>query len=138
MRLSALTARKQGWPLANHVAESELEFEMFATRRGEMFDWLQRNERDMTDCGLGSPVQHLDRCGALGANLLAVHVNYLATRGRRLLGRESVSVVHCPRSHLIFATTNFRSPTEPKAKVNSASAPTAWPPFQETPRQTVN
>jgi len=51
---------------------------MFTKGRGVMFDWLLRNDRDMSDCGKRSPVRHLDRCGVLSENCVAVHVNYLA------------------------------------------------------------
>ena len=107
LRLSAATAREKGWRLVTHVAESDLEFEMFLHARGEMFDWLQRNERDMSDCGLGSPVQHLERHGYLADNLLAVHVNYLAPGDAALLERRGVSVAHCPRSHVFFRHRRF-------------------------------
>ena len=56
---------------------------MFMHARGEMFDWLQRNVRDMSDCGLGSPVEHLARNRVLGENLLAIHANYAGARRRR-------------------------------------------------------
>ena len=102
LRLSAARAREKGWRLATHVAESDLEFEMFLHARGEMFDWLRRNERDMSDCGQGSPVAHLERNGYLADNLLAVHVNYLAPGDAALLGRRGVNVAHCPRSHAFF------------------------------------
>jgi cytosine/adenosine deaminase-related metal-dependent hydrolase len=107
LRLSVFTARQKGWRLVTHVAESDLEFEMFSHARGEMFDWLQRNERDMSDCGLGSPVQHLERHGFLANNLLAVHVNYLAQGDAALLSRRGVSVAHCPRSHAFFQHRTF-------------------------------
>ena len=107
LRLSAATAREKGWRLVTHVAESDLELEMFLHARGEMFDWLQRNERNMSDCGLGSPVQHLERHGYLADNLLAVHVNSLAPGDAALLGRRGVSVAHCPRSHVFFQHRRF-------------------------------
>ena len=107
LRLSAATAREKGWRLVTHVAESDLELEMFSHARAEMFDWLQRNERDMSDCGLGSPVQHLERHGYLADNLLAVHVNYLAHGDAALLGQRGVSVAHCPRSHAFFRHRRF-------------------------------
>src|SRR5438046_899043 len=65
LRLSAAVAREKGWRLTTHVAESAEEFEMFTHARGPMFDWLKRNERDMTDCGFGSPVEHLERNGCM-------------------------------------------------------------------------
>lgn len=80
---------------------------MFVHGRGEMYDWLRRSTRDMSDCGLGSPVQHLVRFGVLGENLLAVHVNYLAKGDAALLAKHKVHVVHCPRSHEYFRHTRF-------------------------------
>lgn len=107
LQLSAELARQKNWLMAVHVAESSQEFEMFMRGRGEMFDWLRRNERDMSDCGKGSPVQHLARCGALGKNLLAIHVNYLAKTDAALLASSKVTVVHCPRSHSFFQHDRF-------------------------------
>ncbi len=118
MRLSAETARRRNWRLATHVAESALEFEMFTQARGQMFDWLQRSGRDMSDCGLGSPVEHLERCGVLGENLLAAHANYLAHGDAALLGRRKVHVVHCPRCHFYFRHDRFPLRRLVKAGVN--------------------
>jgi cytosine/adenosine deaminase-related metal-dependent hydrolase len=101
-----------------HVAESDLEFEMLMHARGEMFDWLKRNERDMSDCGLGSPVQYLERIGYLADNLLAVHVNYLAPGDAALLGQRGVSVAHCPRSHAFFGHQRFPRGELTRAGVN--------------------
>ena len=83
-----------------------------------MFDWLRRNERDMSDCGLGSPIQHLERCGALGENLLAIHVNYLAAKDAALLAKRKVSVVHCPRSHAYFRHDPFPLRSLMRAGIN--------------------
>jgi len=118
LRLSAAVAREKGWRLTTHVAESAEEFEMFTHARGPMFDWLKRNERDMTDCGLGSPVQHLERNGCLADNLIAVHVNYLASGDAALLAQRGVSVVHCPRSHAFFQHRRFPRETLADAGVN--------------------
>jgi cytosine/adenosine deaminase-related metal-dependent hydrolase len=107
LRLNADTARRQRWRLCTHVAESALEFEMFVHGRGEMFEWLKRSGRDVSDCGLGSPVRHLERCGILGPNLLAVHANYLARGDALLLGERKVNVAHCPRSHAYFKHAPF-------------------------------
>jgi cytosine/adenosine deaminase-related metal-dependent hydrolase len=107
LRLSAQIARRRKWRLTTHLAESAVEFEMFARGRGEMFDWLQRSGRDMSDCGLGSPVQHLERCGALSERLLAVHVNYLGRQDAALLAKRKVHVVHCPRCHSYFRHDPF-------------------------------
>ena len=104
---SAQAARERKRRLCIHVAESAQEFEMFLHARGEMFNWLLRNERDMSDCGVGSPVRHLARNGILGENLLAIHVNFLARGDATLLGKHRVHVVHCPRSHNYFGHPPF-------------------------------
>src|SRR2546422_9168236 len=87
---------------------------MFAHRRGPLFDWL-KGQRDMSDCGQGSPVAQLARLKVLDENFLAVHVNYLAPGDAPLLARRRVSVVHCPRSHAYFRHQRF-----PRAELAAA------------------
>jgi cytosine/adenosine deaminase-related metal-dependent hydrolase len=118
VRRCARAARRRKWPLSIHLAESCQEFEMFTEGRGPMFDWLLRNERDPSDCGLGSPVRHLERAAALDKNLLAVHVNYLGPGDAALLGRKGVSVAHCPRSHFYFRHAPFPLRELSRARVN--------------------
>jgi cytosine/adenosine deaminase-related metal-dependent hydrolase len=115
LRSSAGIARQRNWRITTHVAESEQEFEMFMHARGKMFNWLRRNERDNSDCGLGSPVAHLVRNGMLGENLLAIHVNLLAPGDAELLASHQVHVVHCPRSH-----EYFRHPPFPRRELAAA------------------
>jgi cytosine/adenosine deaminase-related metal-dependent hydrolase len=98
---------RRRWRVTTHLAESDQEFEMFMHAQGEMHDWLARNDRDNSDCGHGSPVQHLARCGALTSSLLAIHVNYLAPGDAELLGSHGTHVVHCPRSHAYFRHQAF-------------------------------
>ncbi|HXE41860.1 MAG TPA: amidohydrolase family protein, partial [Candidatus Baltobacteraceae bacterium] len=107
LQLSAEIAREKKIRLTTHVAESEQEFEMFVYARGKMFDWLKKNGRDNSDCGLGSPVGQLERAGLLGENLLAIHANYLADDDFELLAKRNVSVVHCPHSHDYFKHEKF-------------------------------
>ncbi len=118
LRIAAKTANRNGWRLCTHVAESALEFDMFAKGRGEMFDWLRRSGRDMSDCGHGTPIQHIAQNGMLGPNLLAVHVNYLGEGDAELLSKNQVSVVHCPRSHQYFKHGPFPLQRLEKAGVN--------------------
>lgn len=107
LRRSAAAARKRKLCVATHVSESATEFEMFQRGGGEMHEWLQRNERDMSDCNGVSPVQHLARHRLLGPHLLAIHLNYLAPGDARLLAQKNASVVHCPRSHDYFKHAAF-------------------------------
>jgi cytosine/adenosine deaminase-related metal-dependent hydrolase len=118
LRLTAALARKKKWRITTHIAESREEFEMFTRARGRMFDWLKRNERDNSDCGLGSPVKHFGRHKMLGENLIAAHVNLLAHGDARLLGTHRVHVVHCPRSHAYFRHPPFLRERLANAGVN--------------------
>jgi cytosine/adenosine deaminase-related metal-dependent hydrolase len=107
LRLSAKAARHGRIPVSTHIAESALEYEMFVRGRGAMFEWLKLTRRDMSDCGLGTPVQHAARHGLLEENLMAIHANYLGRGDTQLLARKKVSVVHCPRSHAYFRHEPF-------------------------------
>lgn len=118
LQRAARLAQKRRWRVSIHVAESVQEFEMFRHARGEMHDWLQRNERDNADCGHGSPVAHLARQKLLGANVLAIHVNCLARGDAALLGKNKTSVVHCPRSHDYFSHPPFERARLANAGVN--------------------
>ena len=115
LRLTARTIGKKNLRAAIHVAESVGEFQMFQKAEGEMHDWLARNGRDNSDCGLGSPVGHIAKQKLLGENVLAVHVNCLARGDATLL--KKTHVVHCPRSH-----DYFRHPKFERARLAAAGA----------------
>jgi cytosine/adenosine deaminase-related metal-dependent hydrolase len=132
---TAAHARKRGLLVASHLAESATEFEMFRRARGEMAAWLRRSERDMTDCGGLSPVQHADRVGLLGRNFLAVHVNYLARGDASLLARRRASVVHCPRSHDYFRHDTFPFRALLNAGVNVCLGTDSLASVRKHPRQ---
>jgi aminodeoxyfutalosine deaminase len=114
LQQASALAREKCWPLTTHVAESEEEFEMFMYRTGPLFDWL-KSQRDMSDCGRGSPVNYLEKIGYLRKNLIAAHVNYLGKDDAATLARRRVSVVHCPLSHDYFRHLQF-----PCAELRSA------------------
>lgn len=118
LRLTAAAARHQRLRISIHVAESALELEMFQHARGAMFDWLHRASRDMSDCGRGSPVRHLQSCGLLGERVLAAHVNYLTRGDAAILARSGTHVAHCPRSHFYFSHGRFPLATLRRAGVN--------------------
>jgi cytosine/adenosine deaminase-related metal-dependent hydrolase len=118
LQLVGRLAQKRRWRVSTHIAESGEEYEMFKHARGPMHDWLRRNDRDNSDCGLGSPVQHMERQGLLGENLLAIHVNFLARGDAQLLGQRRVHVVHCPRSHDYFRHPPFERQRLARAGAN--------------------
>ena len=88
------------------------------TRAAKCTTGSQRNERDNSDCGLGSPVAHLARHKLLGENVLAIHVNCLARGDATLLGKNQTHVVHCPRSHDYFKHPPFLRERLANAGVN--------------------
>jgi cytosine/adenosine deaminase-related metal-dependent hydrolase len=106
LKQTARVARRRGWRVAMHVAESTSEQEMYVHRRGPLFDWL-KNQRDMSDCGNGTPVQQVRRCGLLGENFLAVHANCLEAGDIAALAESRSHIVHCPRSHAYFQHAPF-------------------------------
>lgn len=117
LRAAAQLAALQNWRVTMHVAESVDEFEMCVHRRGRLFDWLKK-QRDMSDCGHGTPVQQVLRCGLLGERFLAVHANYLQPEDIEALAQTRSSVVHCPRSHAYFRHAPFRYAELAAAGVN--------------------
>ena len=118
LQVASCTADSNGWPMSIHVAESAVEDEMFRQGTGRMFDWLQRNGRDMTDCGGRSPVQLLAELNLLNPRLLAVHCNYVDQTDIDLLSRHEAHVVHCPNSHGYFDHQEFPAEKLRAAGVN--------------------
>jgi cytosine/adenosine deaminase-related metal-dependent hydrolase len=137
LQRTAALARRRTLRVTTHLAESATEFEMFRHARGEMFDWLKRNERDMTDCGRLSPVQRVAQAGLLGRNFLAVHVNSLAPGDAALLARKHTSVVHCPRSHDYFQHQKFPYRSLTQAGVNLCLGTDSLATIQKAPRQKI-
>jgi cytosine/adenosine deaminase-related metal-dependent hydrolase len=106
LQLSAVAARERGMRISCHVAESMDEFEMFMGATGPMFQWL-KGQRDMSDCGKGSPVKHVAGLGLLSPRTVLVHVNHLADGDLAMLAKSGAGVVHCPRSHDYFGHVPF-------------------------------
>lgn len=117
LRKAAAFARERKLMVTTHLAESESEYLMFTEARGSFFDWL-KGQRNMADCGGGSPIQLAHQYGLLARNFLAVHVNYLARGDAELLARSGASVAHCPRSHEYFQHNPFPFAELTRAGVN--------------------
>lgn len=137
LKKCAAVARKKRWRMMTHVAESATEFEMFRDGAGEMFTWIRRNERDMSDCCGVSPVQHLADTKMLGRNLIATHANYLAPGDAALLAKRRVSVAHCPRSHDYFEHEAFPYIALTKAGVNICLGSDSLATMRKSRRQNV-
>ena len=137
LKRCATVARQRRWAVTTHVAESQEEYDMIRHRRGAMFHWLRRNERDMSDCGLGTPVQHLQRSGLLRPDLLAVHANYLAPGDAEILAENGVSVAHCPRSHAYFRHRRFPLRRLLRAGVNVCLGTDSLATMRKRPRQQI-
>ena len=91
---------------------------MFQHARGEMHDWLQRNERDNSDCGLGSPsrISPAKNCSAKMCWPSTPTVSRAAMP--RCSAKNKTSVVHCPRSHDYFKHPPFERARLANAGVN--------------------
>jgi len=89
-------------PFTTHVSESVSEYEMFAAGKGDLFDFLSKMGRPMTDCGRLSPFRALALSGLLPKDALLVHMNELDEADLEILDREewrSLSIAHCPKSN---------------------------------------
>jgi cytosine/adenosine deaminase-related metal-dependent hydrolase len=137
LRLSARAAQRRRWPVCTHVAESALEYSMFSRAEGAMFDWLKHSGRNMSDCGHGTPVRHLERCGALHSRLVAAHANYLGRGDVARLRQGHVSIVHCPRSHTYFGHQQFPLRRLVRAGVNVCLGTDSLASVLKARRQTV-
>ena len=88
-------------PFTTHLSESASEYEMFAAGKGDLFDFLSKMGRPMTDCGRLSPFRSLALSGLLPRDALLVHMNELDREDLEILNRDewrSLSIVHCPKS----------------------------------------
>ncbi len=97
--------------LTTHVAESREEREMFADRRGPLYDFMKSLGRSMEDCGGHSPFGRLWQSGAIDENWLLVHMNELSESDFNLIAslppERLPHIVHCPGSHAYFEHTPF-------------------------------
>ena len=118
--LSALAglADELNVPTAIHVSESMDEWRMFTDSGGALFDSMRALGRPSSDCGLGTPVEHVSRSQGLAKRTLVIHANQLGESDYGLLAKPGVSVVHCPGSHAWFGHKRFEYERLAKARVN--------------------
>ena len=118
--------------LTTHLAESSEEMSMFRDASGTLYNFLKEIGRDMSDCGVQTPVARFleilgrggspNRPRAIEVNrpYLLVHLNELGESDFDLLGRAArkFSIVHCPRSHAYFGHSPFQFHKLRKAGLN--------------------
>ncbi|MCC6235606.1 MAG: amidohydrolase family protein [Verrucomicrobiales bacterium] len=102
----AAVMRERGTLATLHLAESIEEYEMFRHASGPMHAWL-RAQRDMSDCGVRTPVAAVAQTGILSSRMILAHVNHVEDEDLELLARSGASVAHCPRSHAYFGHAPF-------------------------------
>jgi len=103
-------SRMLNLPITTHVAESREEYDMFAEGRGQLYDFLRKLGRPMTDCGSTSPLRHLIENGLINQDCIVAHLNELDDRDLELLGGEkwrNLQIVHCPKSHRFLHHRRF-------------------------------
>ena len=106
-RLAKHCGQQLKMPFTTHIAESVEEQEMFLYGQGAMYEFLKGLGRDMEDCGQGSALSHLLEFGLLDEQCLAVHMNYIQEYDFKLLEKNPLNIVHCPRCHAYFNHARF-------------------------------
>jgi cytosine/adenosine deaminase-related metal-dependent hydrolase len=105
--LASACARQDGMPVTTHLAESEEEAAMFRRASGPLYELMRTLGRDMSDCGHGSPLNHLLRNDLIGPDWIVAHMNDLDDSDFALLETTPLHVVHCPASHRYFGHQPF-------------------------------
>ena len=118
--LNALSeyANSEAMPITIHVSESVDEWDMFTSCSGPLFDKMKSLGRIMNDCGIQSPIQHLNNLEKTALRTLVVHANFLINEDFDFLSNPKMSVVHCPKSHSWFGYPEFKYKDLAKRGVN--------------------
>src|SRR5439155_21512001 len=83
---AAALARKYNAPILIHVAEMKKELDDSRGQNGT------------------TPVQHLDKLGILGPDIVAAHCIFVDETDRRILAQRQVGCVHNPSSNMMLAS----------------------------------
>ncbi len=113
-------ARRRGWPVSTHLAETESERQFLRSGGGKLFEFLARlglYDSSVEIAG-AKPVVLAERLGLLEAGTLLGHCNYIDDEELELLAGSSASVAYCPRSAAFFGHTGHRYPEMLSAGVN--------------------
>lgn len=97
-RAVADLARREGWPLAMHLAESHAETEFVRDGAGPFADALRARGIAVTPRGC-SPVEFLVQRGVVPRGTLCIHCVQVDQDDVELLSRAGASIALCPRSN---------------------------------------
>src|ERR1041385_880161 len=97
-RAVADLARREGWPVAVHLAESHAETELVRDGAGAFADALRARGLALTPRGC-SPVEYLVQRGVVQRGTLCIHCVQVGQDDVELLSRAGASIAHCPRSN---------------------------------------
>jgi 5-methylthioadenosine/S-adenosylhomocysteine deaminase len=94
-------ARREGLPLATHVAESDAELSFVAAGTGPFAELLGKRGIAVAPRGR-TPVAMLERAGVLAANALLIHCVRCDAGDVAAIARSGAAVVTCPNSNRYF------------------------------------
>ena len=97
-KATANLAREMQLPVAVHIAESELEWELVANGSGGFADGLRRRGIEVAPRG-ESPVALLEACGVLATRPLLIHCVRVNAADVGRIASSSSAVAHCPVSN---------------------------------------
>ncbi len=103
-------ARRRGWPIMTHLAETPGEGDLLRNGGGPLLDLLRRLgviDTSFPKLGLG-PVELARQLGLLEADCLLAHVNYTDDAELDILATGRASVVYCPLSSRFFGRGGHR------------------------------
>jgi cytosine/adenosine deaminase-related metal-dependent hydrolase len=94
-RAAALFAREEELPIAIHIAESAIERELVTRGEGDFAPGLRARGIATPSRGR-SPIEMLDRLGALAAQPLLIHCVDLDEEDIRRIAESDCAIAHCP------------------------------------------
>ncbi|HEX8792398.1 MAG TPA: amidohydrolase family protein [Polyangiaceae bacterium] len=100
-------ARERGARTSLHLAEHAAERRFLESGDGPVADWYASRlklRRDLLECAARAPVALADDLGALGPNVLLVHLTDARPEELATVARRGAPVVFCPRSNLHIET----------------------------------
>lgn len=107
VRLLLRLARERGARTSLHLAEHAAERRFLESGDGPVAEWYASRlklRRDLLECPARSPVALADDLGALGPNVLLVHLTDARPEELETVARRGAPVVFCPRSNLHIET----------------------------------